>query len=798
MLRNYLSTAMRNIRQNPLFSFINMFSLAIGLASCVVIYLFIDDEQRFDSFHPGNKNIYRLDEIQNFSGTHVQKVALSMPPMAPHLVADFPEITSYARFWNRNKRLLKHGEDQFLIENVASADSTFLEIFDFRMLAGDRLTALDQPWSIVLTNETALKFFKDPLASVGKSVNISGKEYTITGILEDVPEHSHLQFDALMAMSTQVLQDKEFNSNWDSNYVNTYLVLTPRVDIKALEAKFPDFMLRHTGDKDINTYYTLFLQPLSQVHLGSMDIEHDYNNYRKFNGSYLKLFAVIGAFILLIASVNFMNLTTARASHRWKEIGVRTSAGAGKMQLFYQFIFESALLSGCALVLALLLCMLFIPVLNQLIGRQLQLSFVLGQPWKAAALVVMTFLLGLLSGIYPAFHMTSFRTSAILKGGNKSNSTSLFRSSLVVVQFGLALAMIVSTLVVLQQLSYMQHNDIGFDKEQMLLVDMNNEVNEKYITLKDELLKSRFVQGVTASGQRLGNNFHQWGYKVKTDTGVINITPSNVNVDYDYLKVYGIRIKEGRSFSKDIKSDNGYSFIINESFARELGLKETVGTPAGHNWYKNDSLGTIIGVAEDFNFNSLHYKINALSMVVHPDWGYNEISVRIAGTHVDQAIAEIREIWKRNVSFPFNYSFLDEHFDNLYRSDQQMSSVVSIMAVLAILLSCMGLFGLITITTTTKIKEIGIRKALGATVFEITVLLSRNFLLLIVLSFIIVSPVTYWLLSAWLQEFAYRIAINPVYFIAGGLIAMLISLLTIGFRTIKSARANPVKALRYE
>ena len=798
MIRNYLAIALRNIRQNPLYTLINMFSLAIGLAACLVIYLFITDERGFDSFHLKKASIYRLDETQNFSGTNVQKVALSMPGMGPNMVLDYPEVEVYARFWNRGKQLLKIGEKQFLIENVAAVDSTFLEIFDFELLSGDRQTALDEPWTILLTEKTAQKYFKEPATALGASITIRDKEYKITGVLKDVPENSHLKFEALTSMATIMSEDKEFNTRWGSNYVNTYLILKPNADIKALEEKFPDFMVRHTGDKDINKYYTLFLQPLDQVHLGSTDVEHDYNNYRKFNGSYLQVFTIVGAFILLIASVNFMNLTTARASHRWKEIGVRSSVGARKTQLFGQFIFESALLAVFALLLAAFLDALFIPILNQLIGRQLSLVSFLATPWKLSVLIGITVTLGLLAGIYPSFYMTSFKMSTILKGGGKSDRKSLVRSSLVVIQFGLALAMIVSTLIVVQQLRFMQHTDLGFNKDQMMLIDMNREVNQKFVTLKEELAKSRFVQGVTASGQRIGNNFHQWGFKVKADTGIVDITPSNVNVDYDYLKVYGIKIKEGRSFSKDNKMDAGFAFIINESFAKELALKETVGTQAGHNWYKNDSLGTIIGVVEDFNFNSLHHKINTLSMVVHPDWGYDELSVKIDGANMQQAIAEVKEIWEKNVSYPFTYEFLDGHFDNLYRSDQQMSAVVTIMAALAILISCMGLFGLVTITTAKRIKEIGIRKTLGASEFQITALLSRNFMFLILLSFILVSPVTYWMLSSWLNFFAYHIEINPLLFLLGGIIALLIALITISYHTIKSARANPVQALRYE
>jgi putative ABC transport system permease protein len=368
----------------------------------------------------------------------------------------------------------------------------------------------------------------------------------------------------------------------------------------------------------------------------------------------------------------------------------------------------------------------------------------------------------------------------------------------VVVQFGLALAMIVSTLIVVQQLSFMKNKDLGFQKDQMMLVDMNGEANEKFELLRTELKRSRLILGVTASSQRLGENFHQMPFKVKSDTGVFSITPSNVNVDYEYLDVYGIELKEGRKFSKDVARDNGMAFIINESFAKELHLKETVGTPAGHGWYHNDSLGTIIAVAKDFNFNSLHYKINTLQMSVHPDWGYDELSVKIDGNRPEEAIAFVKSVWEKHLDYPFDYSFLNEHFEKLYQSDNQMSAVVTIMAALAILISCMGLFGLAAITTKRKTKEIGIRKVLGATEMELTVLLSKNFTLLIILSFIIASPLTYLLLLKWLESFAYRVTINPLLFLAGGILALVIALITICYHTIRSARANPVDSVRYE
>jgi putative ABC transport system permease protein len=799
MLKNYFAISLRNIRQNPLFAFINIFSLAIGLAACLVIYLFISDEKSFDAFHAKSDLIYRLDEVQSFPGTNEQKVALSMPGMGPAIRKEFPEVVSYARFVNRRNQLVIKEDKKLLLPSIAYVDSAFLEIFDFELLSGDRKTALNEPYTLLLTEETALKFFNSTQEAIGNSLTWREKEFKIVGILKNVPENSHMQFSALSSVATILAEDKEYNDRWGGNSLNTYLVLNPNTNISEMEAKFPAFMSRHMDDPDINTFYKLYLQPLNQVHLGSIDIEHDYNNYRKFNGSYLDVFYVIGVFILLIAGVNFMNLTTARASHRWKEIGVRKTVGAKKLQLFSQFIFESILLASMALVLAVLLDLLFVPMLNSLIGRQLSLLNFFNDYQKIILVLLGTLGLGLLAGIYPSFYMTSFNMSRVLKGGAQGEGRSLFRSGLVVLQFGLALAMIVSTLIVTQQLSFMKNTDIGFDKDEIMLVPMNREANSKFETIKQELLKNSIVKGVTASGQRLGNNFHQWGFKVKADTGVMEITPSNVNVEYDYLKVYGIQLADGRDFNKEIASDNGKAFIINETFAKELGLKETVGTPAGHGWYQNDSLGTIIGVVKDFNFNSLHYKVNTLEMVVHPDWGYDEMSVKIDGARAEEAIALVKGLWGTQVpSYPFEYSFLDEHFEVLYESDKQMSAVVSIMAGLAILISCMGLFGLAAITTEKKTKEIGIRKALGASEGQITVLLSRNFALLIILSFVLVSPVTYYFLHNWLQQFAYRIGINPLLFLLGGAMAMAIALATISFHTIRSARANPAKALRYE
>ncbi len=799
MLRNYLIVTIRNIRLSPLYSLINMFSLAIGLSSCLVIYLFISDELSFDSLHSKKSFIYRIYSVPHYSGNATQKVALTPGWLGPDMAGDFPEIASYTRYWTQGKMVFKNSEEQFLIDHVAAVDSTFLEIFDFELQSGNRASVLDEPNSAIVTEGTAEKLFKNANDAVGRTVTIGDAEYTITGVLKNSVANSHLQFDALLSISTFSRTNRMFSPKWDGSFLDTYVELIPSADKKVLESKFLDFWIRHTGIKEYDKGTALFMQSLSDVHLGSADIDHDYNNYRKFNGVYLKVFGTIGLFILLIACINFTNLTTARASHRWKEVGIRKSIGAKKKQLFGQFIFESTLLALLAFGLAILLDFFFVPFLNQLIGRQLALSSFLAHPLQLGMIAVILLSLGLLTGIYPSFYITSFSVTSVLKGGVKTQGKPIFQSALIVIQFALAIGMVIGTMVVTKQLTFVKNADIGFSKDQILLVGMNNEVNQKLEILKTEWQRNALITGVTASSQRIGNNFGGWGFKVKTDTGIYNFTPSNLNVDFDYLSVYGIKIKEGRDFSKDFLTDKGGAFIINETMAHELNMKNPVGTPAGQAWYENDSLGSVIGVAKDFNYNSLHNKIGMLALVCQPAWGYDEISIKIDGTHAQEAITLIKEVWGKNIStYPFNYSFLNEHFDTLYQSDQQMSSVITISSVFAILISCMGLFGLVAITTKNKIKEIGIRKVLGATAIQITAMLSTAFTKMILLSFILVSPITYYLLTKWLENFSYRISIDPFLFLLGGLTSIVIAIITISYHTIRSAHENPVNSLRHE
>lgn len=795
MFKNYLLIASRNLTKHKFHSSINILSLAIGIAACLVIYLFIADERSFDAMH--EKNIYRLCEVQSFPGTNTQNVALSMAAMGPTLNEEYPALKQFTRYWNRGKRIFEVDDKQIAIEHVIFVDSTFFHVFDFSLVSGDKSEVLVEPRSLVISEASAMKLFGN-LEVIGETVTLWDQSFKVTGLMEDVPENSHLQFDVLVSMSTQLEDNPDFNNRWGSNFLITYFEIQEGADIKQLETQFAEILPERSGWAEMNDMIITYLQPLDEVHLGSTDTQHDYQNYRKFNGAYLDIFSLVGIFILVIAGVNFMNLSTARASKRAKEVGIRKSVGAYKPQLFWQFIVESVLLALSALVLGVLIDLVALPFLNVAVDRQLSLLTFITDPILLAIVFAVVIVLGMLAGLYPSLHLSSFKPAVVLKGSAVIDRKSILRSSLVITQFSLVLAMIVATFIVLNQLNFMRSKDIGFDTEQMLLIEMGGSSNEKFDLLKSSIKANSHVAGVTASGQRLGNNLHQWGFKVAADTGVIDMTTSNTWVDYDYLEVYGIELISGRGFSKEHARDDGLSFIINESLAKELPFDDALGKSVGHGFYPNDSLGTVIGITKDFNYNSLHHEVNTLSLVVHEEWGFDEMSVKITG-NVDIAVREIEEIWRTHVpEYPFSYSFLDDHFDELYKSDQQMSTVVSIIAVLSILIGSLGLFGLSAISVERRIKEVGVRKVLGASISQILVILSSHFAWLILISFLIAAPATYYFLYQWLENFAFRVDINPLIFLLGGFLAFAIAMLTISFHTLRAANTNPVRSLRYE
>lgn len=802
MFRNYLKIAWRNLLKNKTFSIINIAGLAIGMAACITIMLFVLYEKGFDGQH--KKNIYRLCEVQSWEGMNAsQKVALSMYPMATALQREYPEVRNFTRIIQNDHFDLNYGEKRFYLPKMLWVDSTFLQLFDFPLLKGDRRTALQERNSVVLSTSAAAKLFgtEDPIGKTVRHLVGDTLPFTVTGLME-VPQNSHLQFDALFSANT--VYNPRWDQNWGGNWLVTYLELAPGANVAALEKKFPAFLKKYMAEDDRWKGYELFLQALPDVHAGSTDITHDYANFRKFDRRYTYIFSMIAGIILIIACINFMNLSTARSSERAKEVGIRKSIGAHRYQLAWQFIGESVILSLIALVFAILLVKATLPWVAAFSERPLKLPLFSDLP-KLLLIVGGTLLVGVLAGLYPSAYLSSFKAVRVLKGSPQTGrNKGALRNVLVVGQFAGAVFLIIATIFVLKQLRYMQTKDRGFNGDQIMLIPLDSETNRHYETLKQELTGNTLISAVTASQQRLGNNIHQAGVRFHGKGPVRELVTSGVVVDCDYLRTYRIKLIAGSDFSRD-KANNAREYIINESLAKELLREERSEEPLAslvgkHFGYGGmDSVGRIIGITKDFNFNTLHHKIETLMMFSQRDWGYGEMSVKISAEKAKEAIAYIESVWNRHVTgHPFEYSFLDQHFAKIYNADRQVSRIVGILATLAIIISCLGLFGLATFAAERRVKEIGIRKALGATMENIVTMLSKDFVKLVVIANLIAWPLAWFGVNRWLEDFAYHIDISWWVFIMAGVIAVMIALLTVSFQAVKAGLTNPVKSLRME
>jgi putative ABC transport system permease protein len=798
MIKNYLKVAWRNLWKNKVYSLINVIGLAVGMAACIIILIFVAYERSFDTFH--TKNLYRVNEVQKFEGmVSSQKVALTMFPMGPTLQQDFPEIVRYTRINRAEKIPFNYGEKKVYIDHTCFVDSTFLDLFDFKLAMGDRRTVLAQKNSIVLTKATAGRIFgnENPLGKSLVNYDHDTTALIVTGVMEDVPQNSQIQFDALVPFST--IQRPDWMDNWGGNWLNTYVELAPNANMASLEKKFPAYLKKHMpGDGWKN--YELFLLPLREVHAGATDVGLDAFNYQQFDKSYTNIFFIIALVVLLIACINFMNLSTARSAERAREVGVRKSVGAFRWQLSFQFIVESVLLALVAVVFAVALVELFLPAVSRLSQRQLH--FPLFTDAKLLLILIAgTIVLGLLAGIYPAVYLSSFMPVKVLKGSiTTGRNKGRLRNILVVTQFSCAIFLIIATVFATRQLNYMRDRPTGFNKEAVMTVAFDRGGYRKFDNLKKDLLQSSLVSGVTASQDVLGSHLDQSGIEFQGEGPLRQLTSTRLIVDHDYLSVFKIPLVAGRNFS-DAKSADGREYIINESLARELlkdQPKSSVESLLGKR-FGFDSLGTIVGVARDFNFNSLHHKIETMFMFSQTDWGFANMSVKINARRPKEAISFIRSVWEKNCpGIPFEYQFLDEHFEELYRSDAQTSTIVGALAILAIVISCLGLFGLASYSAEKRIKEVGIRKVLGASLQSIVLMLSRDFLKYVLIASLIAWPLSWWAVHRWLQDYAYRIDVSWWIFLSAVALAMVIAFLTISFQAVKAGLANPVKSLRTE
>ncbi|GAB3926777.1 ABC transporter permease [Mucilaginibacter myungsuensis] len=799
MLKNYIKIAWRNLWKNKVFSGINIVGLSVGMAACIIIMLFVKYEKSFDEFH--TKNIYRLNEVQKFPGMNAsQKVGLSMYPMGPTIKADFPEIKNFTRVNWKEKYQTTYQDKRVFLPQVFFVDSTFLKIFDFKLISGDPNTALEKPNTAIVTAETAKKLFGDA-DPMGKTITHYGGDttlFTITGVMQNVPKNSQLQFDGLFNFRTIY---QSWMGSWSGNWLDTYFEIDPKADIAALEKKFPAYLKKRMPNPENVKYYELFLLPLKDIHANAGDIGLDYLNFQKFDAKSTNLFAIIAIIVLVIACINFMNLSTARSAERAKEVGIRKSIGARRFQLSMQFLGETVLLSLIALVVALILVALALPYVNNLSQRELggplyhSVGFIL-------AIIGGAMFVGLLSGIYPAVFLSSYKPVKVLKGSvetgkNKGN----FRNVLVVGQFASAVFLMIATIFVVKQLRFMQQKDPGFDREQIVTIPLSGQVQKNYEAFKQRLLGNAMIQGVTGAQDQLGSHLDQSGVDFKYNSEPLkNLAVTRLIVDDNYLDVYKIKMAEGKNFSRN-KASIGKEYIVNESLAKML-LKDYPNAKQSSligQYFGFDSVGTIVGIVKDFNFNSLHHKVETMFLSNHADWGISQVSVKINAGKAAEALAFIKVTWDNiNPDFPFEYQFLDDHFNEVYRADTQVSKIVGILAGLAILISCLGLFGLASYSAEKRVKEIGVRKVLGASVQNIVVLLSTHFVKLVLVANLLAWPIAWYAMNKWLGRFAYRIDINWFTFVLVAMLSVSIALLTISFQAIKAAITNPVKSLRSE
>jgi putative ABC transport system permease protein len=798
MIKNYFKIALRNIWKNKVFSGINIVGLAVGMAAFMVIMLFVAYEKSFDNFH--TRNIYRLNEVQTVGSQGMtQKVALSMFPMGAALKQELPEIKNYTRIHWDMKYQMTYGEKRIFMPDMFFVDSTFFKIFDFKVLRGNVNTALQKPHSVMLTEETAKSLFGDA-DPMGKVIDHYGGDtvaFTVTGILANVPKNSQLQFDGLASFSS--IYKPWMFSNWGGNWLNTYLELAPGTTTVSIEKKFPDFIKRHLG-KDGPKYMKLFVLPLKDVHANSADIGLDYINFQKFDNKSTNLFAIIALIVLIIACVNFINLSTARSAERAKEVGIRKSIGAYRFQLAIQFLGETVIISLIALLFALLLVELALPYINNLSERDITLP-IFSSLGFIATIFGGTVLVGLISGIYPALYLSSFQAVKVLKGSiNVGKNKSSLRNILVVTQFTSAIFLMIATIFVLRQLNFMQKQDPGYSRDQVVNVTMDNVTSKKYQEFKQALSGSTLISGVTASRDVMGSHLDQGGVQFKPANGPMQQFGTTIMVvDNNYLDLYKMKLVAGHNFSS-AKAKNGREYIVNEQLAKELlkGSKAPFSSLIGEQ-FGVDSLGTIAGVAKDFNFNSLQYKVEPMCLFSETDWGYKDASVKISGANTQAALAFMKAKWDElNPGYPFEYQFLDDHFNEVYKADSQVSQIVGILAVLTIIISCLGLFGLASYSAEKRVKEIGVRKVLGASVQNIVLLLARNFIGLVLIAIPIAWLGAWWGVSQWLKGYAYRIDIQWWVFVIAGGGAILIAFATVSFQSVKAAIANPVKSLRSE
>ncbi|MEK7729702.1 MAG: ABC transporter permease [candidate division KSB1 bacterium] len=801
MFKNYLKIAARNLFKHKAHASINIAGLALGMASCILILLYVQDELSYDRFHHDADRLFRVAMTIDTRGVPTQ-FAPTMGPLAQALAGDYPEITDVAQVLPAGALLVSASPEKTDYEERGyMVDASFFKIFSFPLAYGDPTTAFAQPNAVLLTEEKAAKYF-GKASAVGQRLEINGRPHIVSGVLKNLPHNSHFKPEFIAALSA--LREQRFMQNWHANMLHTYIKIAEGASVPALAAKISKVADRYVGEtiRGNNQVYTFFLQPLTAIHLHShLRYELEANG----NITYVYVFAVVAALILLVACINFMNLATARSARRAKEVGLRKVIGAQRSQLIRQFLSEALLLSVLAAALAIALVEFVLPFFNQLAAKNLDFD-----PFNngiiATGLVALTLVVGMLAGSYPAFVLSGFVPVQVLKGklfagGNwksRAGAGQLLRKVLVVVQFTISIALIAGALVISDQLRFLRAQNLGFDKEQMLVLSARgkNELPEKYETIKNEFLRHPDILRVAAShsvpGRGVSNNLI--GERENEDNRVqMNL----LFIDHDFLETYGLDVIAGRNFSKDIPTEAGGKYaLMNEAAVKAFGWSDP--NRAVDKTFDGFTAPTVIGVVKDFHFKSLHENVGPLMLLLRPQ-SFQYLSLKIKPSNPTEVMAFVREKWSALLpGRPFEYFFLDEDYDKQYKAEERLGEIFSAFSFLAIVIAGLGLFGLVSFMAEQRTKEIGIRKVLGASIPGLVGLLSKDFVKFVFAAFVIATPVAYFAMNLWLQDFAYRIAIGWWVFALAGGMALLIALLTVSTQAIKAALANPVEALRYE
>lgn len=811
MFQNYVKIALRNLRKHKAYSFINVVGLAVGLACCLLISLYVKDELSYDRYHAKADRIFKV--VMDARRPEKQsQFALTPAPLAEALVRDFPEVETTTRLFTFfGEGLVRHGEKRFNETGIYFGDSTFFDVFSIPLLRGDIKTALTQPNNVVLSETAARKYFPQAGSAMGYedprgktlSINNDGFDLQVTGVMQDIPANTHFHCDFLISLSTtRMSRNPSFITN---NNFHTYAVLRPNASAQALEAKFPAAIKKYAAAQVAARFGQSFeeytaagnetkwkLVSIADIHLRS---NREYEIEANGNITSVYLFAAIAAIVLLIACINFMNLATARSASRAKEIGVRKVVGSNRLQLLRQFLTEALLLSFLALLIALVLVELFLPTFNQLAGKQIETSF-FANGKSLAALLGVTVLVGLLAGSYPALVLSAMRPVLVLKSSSSINKSGAWiRRGLVVFQFAVSVALIAGTLIVHNQLGFVLNRRLGFDKEQVLVIKRASALGQQREAFKQKLLQNSNVINAAASTTLPGKLYGRSTYRALGAPAENSHAMHEMYVDENFLPTLGIALNTGRNFSFEFATDTS-AVILNEAAAKLFDWNEPIGQfltqPGDSLWRAN-----VIGVVQDFHFESLHKQIQPLVILYQPSFQY--LSIRVRPENIAATVQAVETLWHEFApQQPFEFAFLDQDFDAQYRAEERTGKIFGIFAVLAILIACLGQFGLASFTIQKRTKEIGVRKVLGASATSIVSLLSKEFVKLVVIAMLIASPLAYYVMNRWLQDFAYRIDIGVLTFVLAGSVALVIALLTVSLQSLRAAMANPVEALRYE